>query len=169
MSPPEDLYPPVTHGAVWPVVAWVALALVAVWWIALWWRTRPPRDRTPVWRPLHGRALAARRATGLAAVDAVVAAYEAGETSTREAFQRLSPLVRGFVFDAAGIPAHTMTLSVLETEHPGAVADVIALMYPAEFAAVVDGDVRRGAERAREVVLGWDPERAAATTGGGRS
>lgn len=164
MSPPEDLYPPPTHGGIWTAVGVGLVALVAGWWVVLWWRTRSRRETTPVWRPLRGRSLAARRASGIAAIDEVLRAYEAGETSSRAAFQRLSPLVREFAFDVAGVPAHTMTLADLQREQPGALAEVVALMYPAEFAAEVDGDVRLGAARAREVLSRWTPHAMPATT-----
>ena len=104
--------------------------------------------------------------SGLAAIDAVVEAHEAGRATTRQAFQQLSPIVRRFVSDVAGIPAHTMTLDDLTSEHPGPLADVVAMMYPLEFSAVVDGDVRAGAERARRVVASWTPE--ASLAGGSR-
>jgi len=166
VSPPEDLYPPVTHGPAWSVLALGLFGLVALWWMGLWWRSRRGRNAAPAWVPLRGRALETRRVLGLAAIDAVVEAHEAGRATTRQAFQQLSPIVRRFVSDVAGIPAHTMTLDDLTREHPGPLADVVAMMYPLEFSAVVDGDVRAGAERARRLVASWTPE--ASLAGGSR-
>lgn len=168
MAPPEDLYPPVTHGGVWPALAIGSLALVALWWVGLCWRSRRRRHAASEWAPLRGRALAARRDEALAAIDAVVGAHERGEISSRDAFQQLSPLVRRFVFDVAGVPAHTMTLDELARDHPGLLADVVAMLYPGEFAAVVDGDVASGARRARKVMMTWPPGDRA-VVGAGRS
>lgn len=158
MSPPEDLYPPVTHGPAWSVLAVGLLGLVALWWLGLWWLSRRSRTATPAWEPLRGGALETRRVLGLVAIDAVVEAHDTGQVTTRQAFQQLSPIVRRFVSDAAGIPADMMTLDDLTSEHPGPLADLVAMMYPLEFSAVVDGDVHVGAERARRLVGSWTPE-----------
>lgn len=156
MSPPEDLYPPVTQSSGWTIAAFVTLAVVASWWIGLWWRTRRPPGPAR-WSPLHGAALRARRERCLADIDAVAARAHAGGGSARDVSQHLSPLVRRFVFDATGLPAHTMTLSDLEHDAPDALTEVVAWLYPAEFAAVVDDDATAALERARHFVTTWSP------------
>lgn len=163
MSPPEDLYPPVTQSPSWTILAIGLLGAVVVWWALLWWRTRRPPPAT-AGAVLTGEALAARRAAFAAEIDAVVVDHEAGRCSSREVFQRLSPLVRRYVFDVSGVPVHTMTLATLRRRQQGELAETVARWYPSEFSAFVDADVPTGLDHARHFVQRWPVERTPAGT-----
>lgn len=163
MPPPEDLYPPVTQTSSWTTLAVVLLVAAVVWWVVLWWRTRrPPAPAAEAM--LTGTALAACRVEYVAEIDAVARDHDAGRCSSREVFQRLSPLVRRYVFDVSGVPVHTMTLATLRRRQQGELAETVARWYPSEFSAFVDADVPTGLDHARHFVQRWPVERTPAGT-----
>ena len=152
--PSDDLYPPLRQDTVWTVLGIVIILTVAGWLIWVWWTTRS-RQATVAPQPASGRSLEVLRQTYLRHIDDVAAAHAAGRLDARSAFQALSPLMRGFAFEASGFPAHTKSLAELEREHPGSLPAAVATLYPDEFAELTRGDVGTGVARARQLVAGW--------------
>lgn len=146
---PEDFYGPIRPALGWALLG-VALAVAVVGWYAwVWWTTRPPRRPSrpeatgPAW------TLEERRAAALAELDQLEAAHAAGELSAREVFQRLSPLVRRYVYETSGAPVHVRSLDDLRGSADPELASTVEWMYPEEFAAWSPGAVAEGLARAR--------------------
>lgn len=152
---PEDLYGPVRPAAGWTLLGIALAAVVVGWFLWVWWTTRPPRSRrapaSPGWTP------AARRAEALAEIDRLEAAHAAGHLDAREVFQHLSPLVRRFVYDTSGRPAHVRSLDDLRAEGDPVLTSTVEWMYPEEFAASTRGAVSEGVARARWYVTRGQP------------
>jgi hypothetical protein len=145
----DELQAPVGYDDRWVVLAVLALALMAVYYAAvLWWgRSRPDRPARSV-----------PRAECLGQLEKIGTAVSAGRVSPREGHQRISATVRHFVSAASGVPAHTMTLADIEREGPEDLAEIVALVYPPEFAPGDDLARERfgtALERARELVTTW--------------
>lgn len=151
---PEALFDPLAYSPLWLIGGCVLVLAVAFWFGYVWWSTRAPVTNVPA-QALHGNRLAELQARYLRDIEAVANEHRAGRLSDRAAFQRLSPLVRRFAFEAAGFPAHTMSLADLERRHPGVLPRTIAEFYPGEFAEMPDGDIASGAQRAAQVVASW--------------
>ena len=82
----------------------------------------------------------------------------AGRTTPRVAHQQVSLVVRAYVEQEGGLPAGTMTLADLRREGPVPLADLVALLYPPEFApsdARAERDLPGVLGRARELVTTW--------------
>ena len=120
-----ELQDPVGYSGPWLPIAVLALAVVVLYYAVVLWWLRPRRERPA--RPV------APRAATLARLDAIAASVAAGELPARQGHQMISETVRGFVADASGLPARTMTLSDLEAQGPERLASVVALVYPPEF------------------------------------
>ncbi|WP_115788665.1 hypothetical protein [Arthrobacter silvisoli] len=151
MQDDTGFYVPLQYSAHW---MWLGLLLLVLFAAGLAWSFRPARTaRTAVPAPVAD--LPRLRARYLAAIDAVVADAGSGRLPQREAHQRLSLLLRGFAGEARGIRTTHMTLQELHAHGLGPVAEGVAGMYPAAFAAASPAAVEHSAERARRVVRTW--------------
>ncbi|OFI39455.1 hypothetical protein BIU82_14095 [Arthrobacter sp. SW1] len=149
----DDLgfYAPLQYGSQW---MWLGLVLLAA---VIAWLLRPARQERRAAAPGTPPAdMSTLRSRYLAAIDAVVADAAAGRVPEREAHQRLSLLLRGFAGEVRGVNATHMTLAELRDHGLGAVAEGVAGMYPAEFAAATQSSVERSAALARQAVHTWN-------------
>lgn len=153
----DGYFPPTEYAPIWAILGISLLALIALWYVFLWWWSRR-KHRMP--REAHaGNAIEqAGRLKGkyYGLIDEVEDAWRADELTTRAAHQKLGTLVRFFVFESTGRKAHVMTLEDLNEANLRSVADAIEQYYPAEFAAVEQGNVPESAGIAREVVGTWN-------------
>jgi hypothetical protein len=152
----DGYYPPTSYAPIWAILGAVILALVVAWYVFLWWWSKR-KHRMPHPPPTANPVLEAARLKDkyLGLIREVEDAWRAEELSTRAAHQKLGTLVRFFVFESSGRKAQVMTLEDLNQANLRSVADAVEQYYPAEFAAVEQGDVPYSADVAREVVGTW--------------
>lgn len=151
MRTAADLQPAAGYDDRWVVLAGAALAAVALYYLLAWWLTRPRRARPP-------RRRTSPREECLAALAGIERSVAAAELSPREGHQQVSRVVRAYVEQTSEVPAGTMTLAGLRREGPEKLAELVAVLYPPEFAP---GDERAARDlpdalgRARELVTTW--------------
>ncbi|SFN76380.1 hypothetical protein [Mycetocola miduiensis] len=152
----DGFYPPTMYAPIWAILGTILLVLVAAWYLFVWWfsnrKHRMPQP-APAVDPLVEAARLKGKYYGL--IEEVEKAWRAEELSTRAAHQKLGTLVRFYVFESSGRKAQVMTLEDLNQANLRSVADAVEQYYPAEFAAVEQGDVPYSADVAREVVGTW--------------
>ncbi len=152
-EPLDQLAPPVDYELPWGWVAVGLVLLVAAWYAAVLWWGRPGAG-------VGGRAAdRGPRRRALRALDALEREVDAGRLPLREAHQRTSEVLRGFVEEVGELPARSMALADLRAAGASDVAAVVALLYPPEFGVDADRVTRErfadAVERAREVVRTW--------------
>lgn len=154
MQDDTGFYAPLQYGPHW---MWLGVLLLAFLAAGLGWHFRHARKSRPVRTSAPARAadLPALRARYLAAIDAIVADAGSGRLPQRDAHQRLSLLLRGFAGEARGIRTTHMTLQELHSHGLGPLAEAVAGMYPAAFAAASPAAVEQSAELARRAVRTW--------------
>ena len=153
----DGYIPPTGYAPIWAILGAILLFLIVAWYVFVWWWARrkhrmpsPPRAANPV---LEAARLKDKYYD---LIQEVEEAWRAEELSTRAAHQKLGTLVRFFVFESSGRKAQVMTLEDLNQANLRSVADAVEQYYPAEFAAVEQGDVPYSADVAREVVGTWN-------------
>lgn len=153
---PEEFQNPVAYFDRWLWFALLAMLVMVLYYAATLWFTRDPRKKQVPW---HRPAAADPRREHLGEIDRVEVAARDGELPLRDAHQKLSEIVRGYVDTVTPLPARTMSLSDFKAAAPGDLAQAIALMYPPEFAP---DDVNEARERfdialhhARRLVTTW--------------
>jgi hypothetical protein len=148
---------PATYSPLWSWLGFGILVLVAAWYLFVWWwsrrKHRMPRPPSASNAILEAGLL---RDKYYDLIEEVEEAWRREELSTRAAHQKLGTLVRFFVFESSGRKAQVMTLEDLNQANLRSVADAVEQYYPAEFAAVEQGDVPASAGIAREVVGTWN-------------
>ncbi len=81
--------------------------------------------------------------------------FENNKLSIRRAYQRLSALVRGFVFEMTGVKVHNYTLREIKTVNMPELETLITEFYSPEFAVKSEGDVYAAIEKTRRVIEEW--------------
>jgi len=155
---PDDngYYPPVQYQPIWLILGIAIIAAIVAWYVFVWWyskRKHRPKPPPPVIDPAI--TVEELRSKYFRLIGEVEDAFAQGELSRRVAHQRLGILVRAFAWESRGVKAQSMTLDDLERARVSGVSDAVELYYPAEFAAMEQGDVSRSAEAARQVVGTW--------------
>ncbi len=151
-----DLAPatPVGYADLWAPLAVAAVALVVAYYAVVLWATRRRAPRTA---PSARTVVSARRAA-LTRLETVGAEVAAGRTTPRGGHQQVSDTVRGYVATVSGRPVRTMTLADVRRDGPPALADLLAEVYPPEFAPedrVAEDRFDDALARARDLVATW--------------
>ncbi|MGB4758572.1 MAG: hypothetical protein WBP26_00785 [Candidatus Saccharimonadales bacterium] len=154
----NELYPLEQYGLAWFLVGVLCLLLIAAWLGFVFWTTRKKPQKTvhtllpkePVKPDIN-----ALKAKYLALIAEAEQEVNQHTITARVAHQKLSLLVRYFVFEANGFRAHVMSLSDIKRIDLPSVARVIEQYYPAEFAAIEQGNITQAIAKAKEVVSSW--------------
>ncbi|WP_182524703.1 hypothetical protein [Nocardioides dongkuii] len=140
-----------------PWLTWLAVllpVLVLAYYLGVTWWARPPRVRRPPEPRQHRRE-------HLEQLDAVEREVAAGSLGLREAHQAISRIVRSFAAEAGPVDVRTMTLEQLRAGAPSTVVDLVALVYPPEFAPGTEGAPAQRLDRAladaRAAITEWQP------------
>lgn len=147
--------PPAQYSGLWNVVAAAIVIGAILLIVAIVRSTRARRsDATDIdWIPVVDRDATRERYLGL--IDDAEADHRAGRMRARQLHQRMSFLVREFVFEIDGVNAPTMTLSDLRATRHHPLGDTVSQLYPGEFAPIDRGSPGESAELARRLVRSW--------------
>ncbi|WP_394938129.1 hypothetical protein [Psychromicrobium sp. YIM B11713] len=149
----EGFFPPLDYAAFWWVLGVLLLLLIGVWYFSACYATRAKPQTGAI--PMPPKRVPALRAEYLARIDQLVFRHHAGELSARDAHQKLSLLVRGFVQELTGVRTERMTLAELRTAGLPMVGDVVEVFYPAEFGVQDAESLGHSADAARQLVGTW--------------
>lgn len=141
-----------------PWLTWLAIGLpllVVAWYAGVTWWARKPAT------PRRGR-LERQRREHLARLDRVEAEVAAGELSLRSAHQSISEIVRSFAAAVGPVDTRPMALEQLRVHGHAGLVDVVALVYPPEFAPGAQGEpserLAPALGDARTVITEWRHE-----------
>ena len=150
--------PPTQYSPIWNVIAALILVGALLIIFAVVRLTRAPRQVLEAsdtgWMPALDRG--ELRGRYLSLIDDVESEYLAGRMPARDLHQRMSFLVREFAYEADGVRAPTMTLTDLRASRLHSLGDLVARLYPGEFAAVDSGGAGDRIDLARRVVRAWN-------------
>ena len=89
------------------------------------------------------------------AIDDLEKKYRDGKISKRKAYQKLSIVLRRFVFELTGVKVHNYTLNEINRLNMPRLSEVIDQCYEPEFSADKDGDLYDTMNKARMVIKEW--------------
>ena len=114
--PDGEFLPPVQYLPWWGLLGFLLLAIVAAWWVFVFVSTRSSRAQEPATGSVPmGPGVEVIRKRYLGLIDETRAAYVKGELGDREAYHRLSLLMRSYVEEREG--TRTVTLTLKELRH----------------------------------------------------
>lgn len=82
--------------------------------------------------------------------------FDADTTKIRPAYEKMSKLVRDFVYKSTGIEVLKYTLSEIRKTDLDELADLIEEFYAPEFDKISVGDVKASIENTRRVITKWN-------------
>jgi hypothetical protein len=158
MQGDSELYPLVNYDKKWFILGVFLAFLVVTWVVGILWATRRRKQSTlSSLTPLVPKTvnIPALKSKYLKLIDDVEAGFRSKQYTARYSHQRLSILLRFFVFEASGFPAHVMTVSDLKISRYPKLGQLIDEYYPPEFAAIEAQDVDTALLSARTAVQTW--------------
>ncbi|MBQ9318723.1 MAG: hypothetical protein IJR82_03755 [Bacilli bacterium] len=78
------------------------------------------------------------------------------QISNRETYQKLSLLIRLFIFEMTSIKVQNYTLSEIEKINIPILSELVREYYNPEFASISNGDVMISIKKTREVIIRWN-------------
>jgi hypothetical protein len=153
----DVLNPPIQYDRIWFIIGLALVALIPIAYGVIIWLTRPKlimsiNDLRPI---ATGAELDRLKAKYLRLVERHHQSYLRKEIKLRELHRNLSMVVRYFVYEARHFPAPTMTLSDLKMTPYPALAELIELYYPEEFAVIRRGNAEGSVQAAKGFIQQW--------------
>lgn len=149
-----DLVEPFHYSAVYLIIVGSLLALVFIaLLLVFFWRPRKkvlPTAPIPTLPPLDLPALKQKYLLELSQLSA-----ETSHLSSRAGHQKLSLLMRRFVFEATGIDMTKKTLAEIDQQKFPSLHQLIREFYSPEFAAEGTGDLPTAISRVAEEIKAW--------------
>lgn len=152
MPDADEFSGPIDYGSLWMWLALASIAVVLLWYVGvvLWSLGGGPKKARV--------DLPSARSRALGELDRIGHQVHSGELTERLGYQQMSSVVREFVSQTSGLPAHAMALADLRQAGVPHLAETIALMYPPEFAPEASGSepLSLTLDRAKNVVATWN-------------
>ena len=95
------------------------------------------------------------RSNYLGKLGAIEGRLRGGQISIRQAYQEMSVCIRGFIFEATGIPVEKYTLSEIRKVNIPALTQLVEEYYEPEFARFTYADVNQSLYKTRKVLELW--------------
>ncbi|MGN0326723.1 MAG: hypothetical protein ACI4DW_10440 [Lachnospiraceae bacterium] len=95
------------------------------------------------------------RQTYLALLDALEKEYQQGICDVRSTYQKMSEIIRDFVFEMTGIKVQNYTLSDIRQIKMPVLEELVEEYYSPEFAERSEGDVQAALDKTRNAIRHW--------------
>lgn len=95
------------------------------------------------------------RQTYLALLDALEKEYQQGICDVRSTYQKMSEIIRDFVFEMTGIKVQNYTLSDIRQIEMPVLEELVEEYYSPEFAERSEGDVQAALDKTRNAIRHW--------------
>lgn len=113
---------------------------------------KPEPQPIPAPIPVAGEQLKNKYCT---MIDELEQAYRGGKVNNRKAYQKLSAILRRFVYDLTGVKVHNYTLEEINRLNMPQLSEVIADCYMPEFSVDKEGEIYNTMNKARMVIKEW--------------
>lgn len=116
-------------------------------------KTKTVEAKRPV--VVQNRSLTDPRQTYLALLDALEKEYQQGICDVRSTYQKMSEIIRDFVFEMTGIKVQNYTLSDIRQIKMPVLEELVEEYYSPEFAERSEGDVQAALDKTRNAIRHW--------------
>ena len=116
---------------------------------------RKPQNLPKVERVIVKVDLAQVRAEYLAKIDDLIRDFKGGKLNNRQSYQRLSQLIRQFIFKVTDIKVQNYTLNEIRALKIDSLTELVAEYYSPEFAPDSHGNFMVSVAKTRKVIELW--------------
>lgn len=146
---------PMFHYAIWP---FFVLALIIAGLIFLL-KHKPKKKPEPVKIELNipkRKTVSTVKQEHLVQIKTIKEDYNNKKISERKAFQKLSVVVRDFVYETTGIEVQKYTLRDIKTLKMPELSKLVESYYSPEFSKDSEGDIQDALDKTRELIEKWN-------------
>lgn len=142
-----------------PLLLYLLAGVLGVVLIIFWPKKRKKQNTGPVFlkpQPLPPQNIASLKNKYTALLSDLAKRCSENKLSHRKAFQKLSKIVRDFVFEATGIQVQYYTLSEIQVAGLPKLYELISECYAPEFSRKSNSNVYEAINKARKVIEEWN-------------
>lgn len=157
MKTSVELQDTFSYMAIWIILALVLLA--AVIFLQIFFRKkfgdrlkRPKKIRL---KKAKGKNLAEIKTKYLGQMGMIESELRSGSITIRKAYNKMSTCIRGFVFEATGIPVDKYTLAEIRQVGIPALTQLVEEYYEPEFARFTYADINQSLFKTKKVLELW--------------
>lgn len=92
----------------------------------------------------------------LAKINELLTDFQSGNLSNRHAYQKLSILIREFIYEMTNIKVQNYTLSDIEKINMPTLYELVKEYYDPEFSKLSQGNIIQSIEKTRKVIEIWN-------------
>ena len=151
MQVQTELRPPF-HYSPTPTIICSAILICGLIILLLLMRKKPIKQ---VVKTLKKKDLSELKKEYLDKIGTLKSDVTSNKITSRRAYQILSGLIRGFIFEATNIRVQYYTLQQIETLKMASLTELIREYYNPEFAAKSNGNIAKSIEKTAEVIKKW--------------
>ena len=144
--------------AVWPLLAMGAVVLLVLGYLIITklmkFKPKPKQPKPVVQRKPHVN-VSSLKSKYIAQLDEVSQEFVNENISLREGFQRMSSIIRHFVYEAEGIKVQNYTLEEIRAIGLPILDELVTEYYNPEFARMSRGDFVESMLKTKRVIEQW--------------
>ncbi len=102
------------------------------------------------------RSIAAIKKKYLSRLAKLMESVESNSIEIRIAYQKLSKIIRMFIYEATGIKVQNYTLAEIREQNMTVLAELVEEYYPPEFAKMSVGNIVESLAKTKKVIEEWN-------------
>lgn len=145
--------------AMWPMIALGSALILMLGFLFVLYLMRKLKKRKPKPVPVSVKpapvAIDVLRSKYLSELAKLTKAFNEGQIELREAYQKMSSIIRNFVFEVTHIEVQNYTLDDIKAANMPSLEQLVEEYYSPEFARMSEGDFHASMERTKKVIMQW--------------
>lgn len=157
MQTSVELQEPISYMSLWLIIA-IVLAVLIIFtqvFFRILFKGRLKRPKKLKVKKPKPKTLEEIRRKYLSRLYVIENDIAGGKYTVRQGYQQLSECVRGFVFEATGIPVDKCSLSEIRTLKMPVLTGLVTEYYEPEFARFTVADIRKSLFKTRKAIETW--------------
>ena len=157
MKTSVKLQEPISYMTLWLIIAAVLVALVIFMQVffRIKLRGRLGKSKKIKIKKPKPKTLIEIKTADLGQLAQIEYNLRSSSISTKEAYQKMSLCIRGFVYEATGIPVEKYTLTEIKEVGIPVLTQLVSEYYEPEFAMATYADVNQSILKTRKVLESW--------------
>lgn len=138
-----------------PIIIFIVLLLVVIIIFKIYKPHVKKAKSIPKVAPLSHKDTLSIKNKYLLELDKLVEEVNNNSINTRKAYQKLSKLIRNYIFEATGIKVQNYTLAEIEKVNMPSLCELVREYYDPEFSFSSSGNVIESINKTRVVIEKW--------------
>lgn len=151
MQVASDLKPMFSYSIIYIIITAIIIAILIV---LLKFNFKRKKKETPI--IVKNKNIYEIKNKYLELIDNLEIDVNENKITNRHAYQKLSSLIRNYIFEATGIKVQNYTLKDIKKINMPVLYDLVAEYYDPEFAIISKGNILNSLKKTRKVIERWN-------------